>query len=424
MSLHTERYRKCRWGSLALAALLAACGGGGGGDSYSGGGTPNPAPPVGIPNLQATFASIQANVFTPICTACHVGATAPQGLVLDAASSYALLVGVASTEQPSILRVAPGNPGASYLIQKLEGTAAVGGRMPLNGTPLVQSDINIIRQWITDGAQGPPPPPANNPIRVSSLSPVPESSATALPSSITAVFDRELNAATVTTATFLVDRSGGDGSFAEGNEVAITAASITVPAANPSSAVFGLSGVASVEDTYRVRLIGAGAANILDLAGNALDGEFSGAFPSGNGTAGGDFTRAIRRRKSAADATVTADERVRAALLGMSHGTNVETAPLAGGHGSDERRRNVRELGRRRKPRSTERAESAGWQPGQQLLGPEDRRCRDHLRSTHAARRPVPRSTDDRRDSTLDQRGRESVALPARLRAFSRGRRS
>ncbi len=297
MSLRTERSRTLRLSSLALAALLAACGGGGGGDGYSGGGTSTGGGTTtgggatgGIPNLEATFASIQANVFTPICTACHIGATAPQGLQLDASSSYALLVGVASTELPSVLRVAPGNPGASYLIQKLEGTASVGARMPLNGTPLAQSDINIIRQWITDGAQGPPAPPANNPIRVTSLSPVPESSATALPSSVTAVFDRELNAATVTTATFLVDRSGGDGSFAEGNEVAITAASVAVPAANPSSAVFDLTGVASVEDTYRVRLIGAGAANILDLGGNALDGEFSGAFPSGDGTAGGDFS--------------------------------------------------------------------------------------------------------------------------------------
>ena len=43
------------------------------------------------------------------------------------------------------------------------------------------------------------------------------------------------------------------------------------------------------EDTS-VTITGAGAANILDLGGNALDREFSGAFPSGDGTAGGDFT--------------------------------------------------------------------------------------------------------------------------------------
>ncbi len=51
-----------------------------------------------------------------------------------------------------------------------------------------------------------------------------------------------------------------------------------------------LTGVPSVNDTYRVTLLGTGAATILDLGGNALDGEFGGTFPSGNGTAGGDFT--------------------------------------------------------------------------------------------------------------------------------------
>jgi hypothetical protein len=45
------------------------------------------------PTLEATFASIQENVFTPICTAGHVGAAAPQGLRLDEANNYAPLVG-------------------------------------------------------------------------------------------------------------------------------------------------------------------------------------------------------------------------------------------------------------------------------------------------------------------------------------------
>jgi hypothetical protein len=137
------------------------------------------------------------------------------GLRLDAANSYGLLVGVASAQVPSVLRVAPGNAAASYLIQKLEGTAAVGARMPLNGTPLAQADINIIRQWITDGAQPTPAPPPADPIRVSSLSPLPDSSMTALPASVTAMFDRAPDASTVNSATFLVDRSGGDGTFAE-----------------------------------------------------------------------------------------------------------------------------------------------------------------------------------------------------------------
>ena len=302
MTRPITRFGFIRAAKLSMVMLaVAGCGSGGGDDGgggaapapgggTTGGGTTGGGATGGNPNLQATFQSIQDNVFTPICTACHTGASAPQGLRLDAANSFALLVGVASSEVPGTLRVAPGNPSASYLIQKLEGTAAVGARMPLNGTPLAQADINMIRQWITDGAQPPPAPPASAPIRVTSLTPAPDSTVATLPASIMVAFDREPNASTVNTATFLVDRSGGDGSFAEGNEVAVTAASISVPTANTSSAVFDLTGVATVEDTYRVRLLGSGAAGILDLGSNALDGEFSGALPSGDGTAGGDFS--------------------------------------------------------------------------------------------------------------------------------------
>lgn len=101
----------------------------------------------------ATFQSIQERVFTPICTVCHAGGGAPQGLRLDAASSYDMLVGVPSVEVSSVLRVAPGRPDDSYLVQKLEGHAAVGARMPLGGPFLDAETMALIRQWITDGAQ-------------------------------------------------------------------------------------------------------------------------------------------------------------------------------------------------------------------------------------------------------------------------------
>jgi Bacterial Ig-like domain len=267
-----------------FTACVASCGGGGG--SYGGGGGGGGG--GGTP-LQPNFASIQANVFTPICTACHIGATAPQGLRLDSANSYALLVGVASQEQPSLQRVTPGDPSNSYLIKKLEGTAGVGGRMPLGGPPLAQADIDVIRQWITDGAQPPAGAPPSTPIRVTSLGPLPDSSMNAVPMSIVAVFDRDLDATTVDATTFLVERSGGDGTFGDGNEVAITPVSVTVPAVNPKTAVLDMSTSPPTEDTYRVTLVGSGAATIRDLGGNTLDGEFSGTFPSGNGTQGGNF---------------------------------------------------------------------------------------------------------------------------------------
>jgi hypothetical protein len=143
-----------RSGVALSLALLAACAGNGDGLDANG----RPLVPGGSapPPLSADFESIQENIFTPICSVCHAGGGAPEGLRLDAANSYNLLVGVPSTEVPSLLRVKPGDPDNSYSIQKLEGHAAVGEQMPF-GCPTTQpclttSTIAFIRQWITDGA--------------------------------------------------------------------------------------------------------------------------------------------------------------------------------------------------------------------------------------------------------------------------------
>jgi hypothetical protein len=142
-------------GVVALGvALLAACAGNGEGLDANG----QPLVPGGAapPPLSADFEAIQDNIFTPICSVCHAGASAPEGLRLDAANSYNLLVGVPSTEVPSLLRVKPGDPADSYIIQKLQGTAAVGAQMPF-GCPTTQpclsaTTIAFIQQWITNGA--------------------------------------------------------------------------------------------------------------------------------------------------------------------------------------------------------------------------------------------------------------------------------
>ncbi len=261
-----------------LAGFLPACDGGDG----------TGFPPLGP--LGPNFSEIQANVFTPTCatTGCHFGAGAPQGLRLDEANSYALLVGVGSMEEPSVLRVAPGDPNNSYLIQKIEGTAASGQQMPLNAPALPRATIDVIRQWISDGAID-DRLLASGRIRVTSLSPLPESVLDPAPTQIIAVFDREPDASTVNANTFILEASGGDMTFGDGNEVRIAAASITVPPANPKTAVFDLTSIALADETYQVRLLGSGASMILDLDANALEGKFGGAFPSGDGTEGGDF---------------------------------------------------------------------------------------------------------------------------------------
>jgi len=177
--------------ALAGAALtFGGCAGNGMGLDQSG--RPLPAGGGGDGAQTADFASIQQHVLTPICTVCHAGAAAPQGLRLDASNSYALLVGIPSTEVPSILRVKPGDPDNSYLIQKLEGHAAVGARMPFGGPYLDAATIAIIRQWITDGAQR-PAAAASRGFSVGTVVPAPDDMLVDAPTRLVIEFDGELD---------------------------------------------------------------------------------------------------------------------------------------------------------------------------------------------------------------------------------------
>ena len=108
--------------------------------------------------MTPTLDDIQSSVFAVTCatSGCHTGPTSgslPSGMDLTSAdASFTSLVGVSSIQQPAISRVAAGDPDNSYLVQKVEGTAATGARMPLGGAPLDQAVIDDIRQWIADGA--------------------------------------------------------------------------------------------------------------------------------------------------------------------------------------------------------------------------------------------------------------------------------
>jgi uncharacterized protein (TIGR03118 family) len=105
-----------------------------------------------------TLSDIQTLVFTPKCSGCHNGSNAPGGALpgsqdLRAGHSFASLVNVASQEQPALMRVKPGDPANSYLIQKLEGAAGISGsQMPLGGPFLDQATIDKVKSWIASGA--------------------------------------------------------------------------------------------------------------------------------------------------------------------------------------------------------------------------------------------------------------------------------
>jgi hypothetical protein len=62
-------------------------------------------------------------------------------------------VGVASVEQPALMRVKPGDAADSYVVQKLEGAATItGARMPFGGPYLSQTLIDQLEAWINAGA--------------------------------------------------------------------------------------------------------------------------------------------------------------------------------------------------------------------------------------------------------------------------------
>ncbi len=102
-----------------------------------------------------TFAAVQQRILTPKCalSGCHDPASAQAGLVLAAGSAYAALVGVPSSQAVLRLRVDPGRPDDSYLVQKLRGSSAIsGGRMPLGGPFLSADEISGVVEWIGNGA--------------------------------------------------------------------------------------------------------------------------------------------------------------------------------------------------------------------------------------------------------------------------------
>lgn len=116
------------------------------------------------PNLSPTLTSIQQTIFSVTdssgrlsCVGCHTdqGRTPASNLVLTEGRSYQQLVGRASIGKPGATLVIPGDPGNSYLVQKLErAPGIVGERMPRNSGPfLTEGQMLVIRRWIAEGAQ-------------------------------------------------------------------------------------------------------------------------------------------------------------------------------------------------------------------------------------------------------------------------------
>ena len=142
--------------NLVVISLLASCGAGSG-KGLNSQGLPITSSSASNSSVATTvsLAQLQQNIFGAICIRCHIGSTAPHGLRFDSEdNSYAFLVNHPSEEIPTLMRVNPGHPDDSYIVQKLEGSPTiVGSQMPLDGPPyLSEEQINRVRDWIANGA--------------------------------------------------------------------------------------------------------------------------------------------------------------------------------------------------------------------------------------------------------------------------------
>lgn len=256
-------------GALLIPLLLSACGGSGEGldengrpDNGNGGGSGSTL----TPDLQ----SIQEHVFTPICSVCHAGAAAPLGFRLDAGSAFAMLVNAPSVEVPSLRRVSPGNPDASYLIQKLEGHAAVGGQMPLGQAPLPQATINVIRQWISNGAANAPAAAVDAPTQLAAVVPTANEILTRDAPEPLIAASGALELSSINSMNLTVERSAS-GEFDEAAD-AMNVPGVTLDIRSNDPAVFTVNLPASerVPGTYRITVRGTGPTPVLDRSGQPI----------------------------------------------------------------------------------------------------------------------------------------------------------
>jgi hypothetical protein len=256
-------------GAMLIAVpLLASCGGSGDGLDQNGrpiSGDGDGGGSTLTPDLQ----SIQENVFTPICTACHIGAAAPLGFRLDAASAYAMLVNAPSVEVPALLRVSPGNPDSSYLIQKLEGHAAVGGQMPLGQAPLPQATIDVIREWIQNGA--PAPAQATDSLtRLAAVTPTEDEILTRTAPEPLIAATGALELSSINPQNLTVERSAS-GEFDDSADVMLVhGATIDVRSNEPTVFMLALPESERVPGNYRVTLRGTGPTPVLDRQGRPI----------------------------------------------------------------------------------------------------------------------------------------------------------
>jgi hypothetical protein len=103
----------------------------------------------------ATFTEVYA-LISDNCSPCHTEGSSGSLDMSSQANAYDSLVDQAAAGpacgDSNLVRAVPGDAEASLIIQKLEGTADCGARMPRNRAPLSEEQIAVFRSWIDAGA--------------------------------------------------------------------------------------------------------------------------------------------------------------------------------------------------------------------------------------------------------------------------------
>ena len=139
--------------AIGLAASIGACRND---DAVLGVTTPLP------PGATLRLSRDVQPIFNRSCalSGCHAGTFPAEGMSLEAARIFDPMGGavdVPSLEAPFLKRIDPSSSATSYLVAKLEGNQAIvggsGSTMPLGAPPLFPVEIQVIRDWIDQGAQ-------------------------------------------------------------------------------------------------------------------------------------------------------------------------------------------------------------------------------------------------------------------------------
>jgi hypothetical protein len=155
--------------TLLLALVLGACNGSldAGGSGVDAGADDDP---LAVPEdtEPGTLDDLHRTIIAERCSGqpglCHNGQFEPN--LSTPALTYAYMVNRPALEDPAALRVEPGNPDASFLVDKLRDRN-VSTQMPLGADPLSEDEIAAIEAWIQAGALrepgAEPAPVLNNP---------------------------------------------------------------------------------------------------------------------------------------------------------------------------------------------------------------------------------------------------------------------